>query len=84
MVRTPSGSQHSVARRASVLDVHRLEVVDVDTDYGDGPAVAAGAAELLLERVHERRELEHAGQRVAAGVLLKLGLKRRDLAAGSL
>jgi hypothetical protein len=45
--------------------VHRLEVVQVDVEQGDGPGV--GALALILQALRQAGAVEQPGQRIALG-----------------
>ena len=60
--------------------VDDLEVVEIEVEQAQRPAVAAVAAQLLAEAVAERARVHDPGQRVVDREVLELGLGAADVA----
>ena len=67
--------QHGVACGVAVRIVDVFEVVQVEVDQGQGPAVAPVAAQLLRQLVRERPRIQHVRERVLDRELLELRVR---------
>ncbi|KAG1270230.1 hypothetical protein G6F65_013271 [Rhizopus arrhizus] len=63
------GAQHLIAGQVAMRVVDLLEIVQVDERHRQRPALAAGTQELLLKHRFQLAAVEHAGQRVAMGLV---------------